>query len=209
MQKKGDDKAQGEVPDEEAIMDRRSEGRTKAVYRPVLIETDEFGGFCLVKNLSQGGMMGVVYAQFAAEQPVTVQFHPDHVVTGMIVWSRDGSIGVGFDEKIDVEEILHNLASKYVGRLVNRAPRLPIECRGEVDVDGRALPITVIDISQRGMKAVAAFLRPGEEVVVRLDGMEPHKAQVRWTQGGVAGLNFVRPIGFEDLAKWAIERQSN
>lgn len=196
------------LADEAFAVDRRAEDRTTAVYRPVLIETDEFAGFCLVKNLSAGGMMGVAYAEFAADQPVTIQFHPDHVITGAIVWSLEGRIGVSFNEKIDVDAVLHNLASKHVGRLVNRAPRLNIECSGQLVVDGRTLPITVVDISQRGMKAAAAFVKPGEEVVVHFDGMEPHKAEVRWTQGGMAGLHFVRPIGFEDLARWVIERQA-
>lgn len=192
-------------------VERRAKRRTMAMYRPVLIETAEFGGFCLIKNLSSDGLMGVVYTRFAAAQPVVIQLHPEHVISGMIVWSRNDMIGVHFDEAIDVEAVLHNLASKRVGTLVNRAPRLPIvpiECCGEVEVDGRALPLTVHDISQRGMKIAAAFLRPGEEVVVRLKGMKPHKAQVRWAQGGMAGLYFVGSIGFEDLARWVIERQS-
>jgi hypothetical protein len=189
-------------------VDRRAEGRTTAVYRPVLIETDEFGGFCLVKNLSPGGMMGVAYAQFAADQPVTIQFHPEHVVSGVIVWSQGDRIGARFDEPIDVEAVLHNLASKHVGTLINRAPRLPIECGGEVEIDGRRLPIKLIDISQRGAKVAAGFVKPGETVVLRLEGLDPHRAEVRWTQTGLAGLHFLRPIAFEDLARWVIERQS-
>jgi translation initiation factor IF-1 len=188
--------------------DRRVDDRVTSVYRPVLIETEQFAGFCLVKNLSAGGMMGVVYARLAADQPVTVHFHPDHVVTGTIAWTLDDRIGVAFDEKIDVEEVLHDLASKIIGTKVNRAPRLHIDCPGEVVIDGRAVAVTVIDISQRGAKIAGTPVTPGDEVIVRLDGLDPHKADVRWTQGGCAGLNFVRPLGFEELARWVIDRQT-
>lgn len=188
--------------------ERRAEDRTTAVYRPVLVETEEFAGFCLVKNLSPGGLMGVVYAQFAAEQPVTIQFHPLHVVSGMIVWSREGKIGVRFHEKIDVAAVLRNLASTRVGTLINRAPRLPVECRGALEIEGKSLPITILDISQRGIKAAAPFLKTDDDVLVRLEGMEPRMAQVRWTQGGMAGLHFTSPVGFEELARWVIEWQS-
>ena len=63
-------------------------------------------------------------------------------------------------------------------------------------------------ISQRGIKAIIPSIRPGEEVLLRLPGMEPRKAVVRWSQFDTAGLNFLRPIAFEELARWAIERQS-
>lgn len=189
--------------------DRRTAERTTSVYRPVLIETAEFGGFCLVKNLSPGGMMGVVYTQFSAEQPVTIQFHPDHVISGMIVWSKEGRVGIRFNTRIDVDAVLHNLASKSVGTKINRAPRLPIEYPAEIEIRGRVRPIRLLDISQRGMKAVINYaVDPGDEVVVRLDGLEPHRAEVRWVEDGLAGLNFILPIGFEDLARWVIERQS-
>ncbi len=189
--------------------DRRAAERTTSVYRPVLIETAEFGGFCLVRNLSPGGMMGVVYTQFGAEQPVTVQFHPDHVVTGVIVWSKEGRIGIRFNTRIDVDAVLQNLASKSVGTRVNRAPRLPIEYPAEVEIGGRLRRIRLLDISQRGMKAVVNCpMQPGDELVVRLEGLQPHRAEVRWVEDGVAGLNFILPIGFEDLARWVIERQS-
>jgi len=188
--------------------ERRIAERTTSVYRPVLIETAEFGGFCLVKNLSSGGMMGVVYTVFAAEQPVTIQFHPDHLVSGMIVWSKDGRVGIRFNTRIDVDAVLHNLASKTVGTRVNRAPRLPIEYPAEVEILGRVRPIRLLDISQRGMKAIVNHpVSPGDEVVVRLDGLEPHRAEVRWVEDQLAGLNFVLPIGFEDLARWVIDRQ--
>lgn len=122
---------------EDGAAERRGEHRTTAVYRPVLIETEESAGFCLPRNMSPSGMMGVAYAQFATDQPVTV-----------------------------------------------------------------------LDISQQGIKAAASFVMPGDEAVVRLEGLEPHKAEVRRTQAGMAGLKFIRPIGFEELAKWIVQRQS-
>ena len=192
----------------EPPVERRSSERISSVYRPVLIETEEFAGFCLVKNLSPGGMMGFVYAQFALNQPVTVQFHPDHVVSGTISWSKDGRIGIQFDEEIDVEKILRKLADKHVGTKINRSPRLQIECEGALEFDGRSIPIKLRDISQKGIKVEVFYLKPGDEVIVRLPGIEPHKALVRWTQSGLAGLNFIRPISFEELATWVIGHQS-
>ena len=188
---------------------RRSDDRITSVYRPVLIEMDEFAAFCLVRNLSSGGMMGSVYAQFVERQEVSVQFHPDHIVSGAIIWSKDGRVGIQFNHKIDVSETIRQLADKCLGKKINRSPRLQIECAGELEFDGRSIAMRLRDISQRGIKVEVALIKPEDEVIVHLEGLEPHKALVRWTQRGLAGLNFVRPISFEQLATWVIGQQSH
>ncbi len=197
-----------EFLDESGPQDRRKESRTAAVYRSVLIETEDFTGFCLLRNLSCSGMMGVAYTQFAEGEAVNVQFVPGHVVSGTIIWSRGGRIGVEFDQEIDLVASLSNMGSQYIDTRVNRAPRLTIRCEGHAQIDGHVIDIQVQDISQRGIKAIIPSIAPGEEVTLHLPGMEARKAVVRWSQSDLAGLNFVRPIAFEALARWAIERQS-
>ena len=196
------------LPEDDGSDERRKDNRTTAVYRPVLLETDGFTGFCLLRNLSPSGMMGIAYAAFAEGEAVSVQFMPGHVVTGTIVWSQDGRIGVKFDEEIDLAGSLKNMGSTYVGSGLNRAPRLQIDCEGEAVVGDSRWTIHVHDISQRGIKTELPAARPGDEVTVSLPGMEPRKAIVRWAQAGTVGLNFVRPIAFEELARWAIFLQS-
>lgn len=190
------------------LSDNYSSQHTSLVYRPVLLETENFAGFCLVRNLSPDGMMGSVYTQFAENQSVTVQFRPDHVVKAKICWSKEGQIGIRFHEKIDVSCTLRKLSDQFTGARVNRAPRVHIECDGELVLDGRSIPISLLDISQRGIKVRVSFIKPGDEVLVRLPGLEQRNSIVRWTQNGLAGLNFVRTIAFEQLATWVIARQS-
>ena len=187
--------------------DPRSEERTATVFRPVLIEIDQFAGFCLVRNLSPHGMRGRVYTSFAEGLAITVQFSPEKVVGGTLVWCKDEHIGVEFDEPVDVARVLSDLAKKLVEGKINRAPRLQIECSAELTIGDRTLAVQLQDISQRGIKAAASFIRPGDEVQVSLVGLH-RKAIVRWTQGGTAGLNFVRPLSFEELAHWVIRQQS-
>lgn len=185
---------------------RRAEDRTMTVFRPVLIESGEFAGFCLVRNLSPNGMMGKVYTQFAEELAVMVQFNPYLTVSGKVIWSSDGEVGIRFDEIVDVSAVLAELARKTVQGKVNRAPRLQVQCPGELVIEDRTLSIDVQDISQRGVKARAPFVQPGDEVLVRLEGLEARKAVIRWTQFGTAGMNFIRPLGFKELAEWVIQR---
>jgi len=189
-------------------VDRRKDNRTTAVYRPVLLEAEGFTGFCLLRNLSPSGMMGEAYAHFAEGEEVSIQFMPGHLVSGNVIWSRDGKIGVEFDQEIDLAGSLKNMGSTYVESKLNRAPRLQIECEGEAIIGDARWRIRVQDVSQRGLKAVLPSAKPGDEVLLSLPGMEPRKAIVRWSQGDNAGLNFLRPIAFEELARWAIFLQS-
>jgi hypothetical protein len=191
-----------------SINERRADGRAATVFRPVLIETEEFAGFCLVRNLSQNGLMGVVYTQFAAGLPVSVQFNQDLIVPSTVIWSEHGRVGVQFDAPIEVPAVLDSLAKREIEGKINRAPRVQVRCNGTFLIGDRSLSISVLDISQRGIKVRASFVRPGDEVLVQLDGLEPRKAAVRWTQDGTVGMNFLRPLGFEYLAEWVIGQQT-
>ncbi|MCB2074892.1 MAG: PilZ domain-containing protein [Novosphingobium sp.] len=189
--------------------ERRIEDRTKTtVYRPILFETAELSGFCLLRDLSAGGMMGVVYTTLAAAQPITIEFHPDLGVPGMIAWSSDERVGVRFDADIDVAHTIALLGKTHAEGWIKRAPRLAMACEGEAVTADRTLPFRLHDISQRGARLELAGVRTGEEVSMRLAGLEPHKGLVRWVRDGNVGLNFLRPYGLEELARWAVSRQS-
>lgn len=192
----------------EVSSERRTQARTATVFRPVLFDADGLVGFCLVRNLAPGGLMGTVYTSFVEGTQITCQFHADKSVEGTIVWSRDGQIGIEFTEQIDVDRVLSDLARHLVEGKVNRAPRVPIQCGAELSIGYRILSAEVQDISQRGIKVAVSNVEPGDEVQLRLQGLEPRKAQVRWTRTGTAGLNFVRPLSFDELARWVIEQQS-
>lgn len=187
--------------------ERRSETRGATVFRPVLIETEDFAGFCLVRNLSPHGMRAKVYTSFAADQPLVVRFASNTIVQGRLIWCDGEHIGVGFEQGIDVTEVLETLSRKELDGRLNRPLRLPISATAELIIEGRSLRAEVQDISQRGIKVLTSYVRPEEEVVIRLEGLEQRKAIVRWTQTGMAGLNFIRPLSFDELARWVVQRQ--
>ena len=142
------------------------------------------------------------------DQAVTLHFDTDVVVAGTLQWCKEGRIGVRFDQGLEVDAVLAQLARTIVRGRINRAPRLQLLCDGELIIGDRSLAIEVQDVSQRGIKARASFIRPGDEVYVEIDGLERRKAVVRWTQSGIAGLNFIRPLSFEELARWVVEQQA-
>ena len=186
--------------------ERRSESRGATVFRPVLIETDDFAGFCLVRNLSPRGLRAKVYTSFAPDQAITIQFNSDELVRGTLIWCEDNHIGIKFAQPVDVAQVLANLARKEIDGRINRPLRLPINCTGEFMVEGRAHRAEVQDISLRGLKVLTSFVKPGEELTIALEGLERRKAIVRWSQSGMAGLSFLRALSFDELAQWVVER---
>jgi hypothetical protein len=174
----------------------------------VLIETDSFAGFCLVRNLSPHGMRAKVYTAFSANEPLTLRFNSHVAVAGRLVWCDADHIGVKFDRAIDVSQVLSTLGSRQMDGRINRALRLPLQAPGELVIEDRTIAIELQDISQKGLKVTSSMLvRTGEEVRVRFQGMDPRKAIVRWSQSGSMGLNFVRPLSFDELAMWVVEQQ--
>lgn len=189
--------------------ERRSDRRTTTVYRPVLIESEEIAGFCLLRNISSEGMMGRFFTNFVANTAVTIQFNEHLAARGKVSWSREGMIGIQFAAPIDVPTILHGLSNSPLRGKVNRAPRLQVQANIQIVMDGRTVPVEVQDISQKGLKVRTAYLRAGDEVTVLLDGLEPKKAVVRWTQPQLAGLNFIRPLAFEQLGEWVVRQHGS
>jgi hypothetical protein len=82
--------------------DRRSETRSITFFRPVVIDVGAYSGFCLMRNLSPGGMMGVAYAQLPLNHEIKVRFGDQKVVKGIIAWSDLERFGVKFLEPVDI-----------------------------------------------------------------------------------------------------------
>lgn len=202
------DQVEGEHAQQTELRERRSNARTATVFRPVLIETSAFTGFCLIRNLSETGIMGHVYADLVDNVPVTMHFDQFTKVAGTLIWCRDGRVGVGFDRTMGIDIMLAKLAAKEINGKLIRPPRLPLECKGKLLIGNRTLAVEVQDVSQRGIKIRTSFILPGDELYVEISGLEQRKAVVRWTREYVAGLHFVHPLSFEQLARWAVAQQA-
>ncbi len=188
--------------------ERRTDDRSKiSVYRSAMLRWGGVEALCLIRNISPGGLMGKLHTQLAPGEPVTVEIRSGRMIPGHVAWSHDGLVGVQFDERIDVLEVLHAPVHGQQG-LTQRMPRLRISCPVSLMVNGARQPATLVDVSQGGAKVDAEFLREGDDVTIGIRGLEPHRGVIRWSQSGRAGVAFLTAIPFDTLAKWALERQA-
>ena len=188
--------------------ERRKFNRTAAINRSVLIETEGYTGFCLLRDLSPAGMMGVAHTQFLAGEPVSIQFLPGHIVAGSIIWSRDEKVGIEFKERVDLAGAMDAIGGQYVESQFNRYPRVQLDWRTTAAVGNANLGVIVQDASQFGARIRMPFVEPGASLRLELRGTMPRSGIVRWSQRDVCGVKFDHPLAFRELANLAVECRS-
>jgi len=189
--------------DSSGSANRRADQRHLSVFRVGKLITSAGQELCLVRNISSGGLMAHIYSPHHMGEHVAIELKAGSTVSGKIVWSRDKKIGVQFDDKVEVAEVLAPQPNDDEADFIARAPRLDIKRRGRLRVGAHYQLIETQDISQGGAKfAPAGDAKTGDEVVLLLDGLPPLSGIVRWRHGDAAGITFKTSIPFEQLAQW-------
>ena len=185
--------------------ERRSDERLSAMLRVGKL-TDANGNEQLVKvkNLSAGGVMAIVTRVPDVGEQVSIELSSQRI-PGSVVWTRDDTIGLKFDQNVDLGELLAGRKPRHGFR--PRPPRLDIPCKASVRVGKTYYTVDVHDISLGGIKVepIDEYC-VGKKVVVVVESLRPTKGEVRWYSERRAGIVFERPLEFEELAEWVGKR---
>lgn len=188
--------------DPDASANRRTDQRHMSVFRVGKLITSRGQELCLIRNISSGGLMAHIYSKQEAQEHVEIELKAGKTVKGVVVWSRDRKIGVQFDEKIDVADVLAPQPGE--GDQIARAPRLNIRRRGRIRLGAHYQLIEIQDISQGGAKlGPAGDAKVDDEIILLLEGLPPLTGIVRWCRDDMIGVTFKTAIPFEQLAAWA------
>jgi hypothetical protein len=186
--------------------DRRRDVRHLTILRVGTIHIDDRRELCLVRNISAGGLMAMVYSPLEKERRVAIELKTNHSIPGKVSWSRDSTIGVEFDEKIDLAEVLSNPALMDNGWRP-RMPRVPVDRLATLRAGARTYWVETRDISQGGVKVEADQpLEIGGETVVMLENFRPIQGVVRWRKDKTVGISFNQVIPFHELSRWLTAR---
>lgn len=185
--------------------ERRTEERLQTILPVAKLVTDEANLFCRIKNISAGGLMAEVGAPLQVDTKVWVELNSEQRIPGTIVWTRAGSVGVKFDQNVDLRELLANRKPRHGFR--PRPPRLEVTCGATVRIGRLYHKVEVRDISLGGMKvALNDWQCAGKPVIATIESLRPVRGKVRWYKGGCAGIVFDKPLRFEELAEWMGKR---
>ena len=182
--------------------ERRADERLIKILRVGTLIIDGRRELCLIRNISAGGLMAHVYSRLVAGTRVEVELKPRQPVPGRVVWVREANVGIQFDRKMDVAELLAN-PQVFDNGWRPRTPRVEIDRMATLRAGARTWWVQARDISQSGVK-VETDLPPaaGTEVVVALEGFRPIAGLVRWSRAQDCGIAFNALIPFGELIDW-------
>lgn len=182
-----------------APCDRRDGTRHLTLFRVGAMTVADRRELCLIKNISEGGMMIRPYCELTEGTELTIELKTGFLVSGKVAWLRDGSVGVEFDHPVDIVEILSSSSDGPRPRM----PRIEVDCFATVRDGGEIHRMRVNDVSQGGVKLESArILDIGADLVVSLPGLDPQPATVRWCEDGYLGVTFNRLLPLAELVNW-------
>jgi hypothetical protein len=184
----------------EISSDRRSHERFVTVFRLAKL-VGEREEFCLVRNLSSGGLKVQVFSPKAVGGRVSIDLGDEQPLPARIAWVDEENIGLSFDDQIDVARALSK--APPAGRSRARPIRLSLGLDALVKVGKSQEPCRVLDISQGGAKlAMASTPNPGDHVTLEIEGLGRLNSVVRWIRQGNVGVAFPGQIHYRELAAW-------
>ena len=179
--------------------ERRDGERHLTLLRVGSITIESQRELCLIKNISAGGMLIRPYCRIDEGSAVSVELKCGEPISGRVRWVDGDSVGVAFDRKVDIVDLL---ATSETGPRP-RMPRVQVSCMAWLREDGDVRRVFARDISQGGMKIASDHEIPsGAEVTVTLPGLSPQKGVVRWRDGGTYGVTFNKILPLPQLVGW-------
>lgn len=179
--------------------ERRDGDRHLTLFRVGAMTVSGRRELCLIKNISEGGMMIRPYCSLAIGDQLTIELKTGFTVQCVVAWVREETVGVEFATAVDVLEILSNSVDGPRPRM----PRIEVDCFATVRDGATVHRMRVHDVSQGGVKLeTAVVLTKGSDLVVSLQGLDPQPAAVRWTDAGHLGVTFNRLLPLTELVAW-------
>ncbi len=184
--------------------ERRGDDRVSPLLRSAKLTSAAGEQLIRVRNISAGGLMAEAPRPVTVGQPVAVELSSQKIPS-TVVWIREGTVGLKFDQDIDLGELLAGRKPRHGFRA--RPPRLEVNCKASIRVGKVYYTVDVHDVSLGGLKVAPIEEHcVGKNVVVVVDSLRPVRGQVRWYSERRAGIVFDQPLEFEELAEWVGKR---
>jgi len=185
--------------------ERRDDPRTLSTLRVAkLTEASGREQLIRLRNVSAGGLMAEVGQPLVIGDAVALELS-SQVIPATVVWTREGTVGLKFDQNVDLGELLAGRKPRHGFR--PRPPRLEVECKATLKLGKTYYTVDVHDISLGGLKVepIEEYCL-GKQVVVVVESLRPIRGEVRWFADRRAGIVFDKPMRFEELAEWIGKR---
>jgi hypothetical protein len=162
---------------------------------------------CSIRKISGGGAVLHTHAPAEPGERLELELMSGDQIDGTIEWRRGSEVGLRFDTPIDIFSLLaRNLVSQPGER--RRMPRVELFCPALLESPTRTELVTTRDVAQGGVKVDSPSpLIEGERVMLTLEDLRPIEGEVRWVEGCVAGVSFLRELSWQELMPWLKARR--
>lgn len=184
--------------------DRRDDDRVTPLLQVAKLSGPAGEQLIRVRNISAGGLMAEAGQPLAIGAEVTIELSSSRI-PATVVWTRDDTVGLKFDQTLDLGELLAGRKPRHGFR--PRPPRLQVNCKASIRIGKLYYTVDVHDISLGGIKVEPIDERClGKDVVVVVESLRPVRGKVRWYSDRRAGIVFDKPLEFAELAEWVGKR---
>jgi len=157
---------------------------------------------CILRDISPGGAKVMVYHSLTPSEPVMLSLKTGHEIAGRVAWCSDDIVGVTFDRRIAVLELLAHRALNRFGHRI-RSPRLAVDLPAAIEIDDSRIDVRIRDVSQAGMRiTVNRLVKDGQPCALDVPAMGKRQAIVRWCRNGEAGIALKQPLTYPEFAAW-------
>jgi hypothetical protein len=163
---------------------------------------------CFVHRITSGGLSLTVSGPITPGERVTIELPYGLAAEGWIDGQNPQALAFRFDAPLDVVGALARcLAAQPDER--RQMPRIELRQRVCVRHTGSTDFAWTRNLSPAGIGLeTRAPLNVGEKVELTLDGLRPLQGEVRWSEGGQAGIAFAEELGWQTLMPW-LRRHAN
>jgi hypothetical protein len=186
------------------LAERRGGDRVLTLFRVGSLMIGDRRELCLIKNISAGGMLIRAYCSIPAGTRLSIELKCGESVDGTARWIESDTVGVEFDELVDVVDLL----STSMEGPRPRMPRIEVDCVTWIREGADSHRVDACDVSQGGLKIASErqFI-VGGDVVVTLPGLPPVAGTVRWHDSGCFGVTFNKVLPLPLLVGWLHEQR--
>ena len=167
-----------------------------------VIHDSGFRQDCSIRKISSLGATVRTRVQQAPGEEVTIELASAQRTPATVQWASGGETGLAFEKPVDVVALINrNLVSQPIER--RSMPRVEIRCGGFVKCGVDFMPVTLRNISARGLQIEGEGLPPaGSYVAVFVEGLNVPPGEVVWAKGKLAGIELLQELSWSSLMPW-------
>ncbi len=155
---------------------------------------------CVLRNLSTKGAKADVAEPYDVDEEVLLNLRLGEVIRARVAWVSAKSIGLVFNQPIELERVLANLCPEEQ-RL--GGPRVNTLAEATILLGSDRHEILIENLSQKGARILSGFkLQSGSALNLDLDGIGLIPGVVRWSDMSIAGLSFNQVLPLWDMIRW-------